>query len=73
LDIIFPLKDFGRKYSLVVWNSNKGSGGKETDLSGPSAQSLGCTELVMTTMLDAVLPAVFHFMQNGDEDMSMTS
>ncbi len=43
------------------------------DLSGASAQSLGWTEPVMTTMLDDVLPAVFHFIRNGVEDMAMTS
>jgi hypothetical protein len=47
--------------------------GKEMDLSGTSAQSLVWTEPVMTTMLDDVLPAVFHFMQNDVKDMAMTS
>lgn len=43
------------------------------DLSGTSAQSLVWTEPVLTTMLEDVLPAVFHFMQNGVKDMAMTS
>jgi hypothetical protein len=47
--------------------------GKEMDLSGASAQSLVWTEPVLTTMLEDVLPAVFHFMQNGVKDMAMTS
>lgn len=45
---------------------------KKIDLNGPSGQSLVLAELV-AAMLDEVLPPVFYFMQNGDEDMSSTT
>jgi exportin-T len=45
---------------------------KKIDLNGASAQSPALAELV-TVMLDEVLPPVFYFMQNGDEDMSTTT
>lgn len=45
---------------------------KKIDLNGNSGQSLALAELV-TAMLDEVLPPVFYFMQNGDEDMSTTT
>jgi exportin-T len=45
---------------------------KKIEVNGASEQTLALTELV-TTMLDEVLPPVFYFMQNGDEDMSTTT
>lgn len=45
---------------------------KKIEQNGASEQTLALTEMV-TTMLDEVLPPVFYFMQNGDEDMSTTT
>lgn len=45
---------------------------KKIELNGASEQTLALTEMV-TAMLDEVLPPVFYFMQNGDEDMSTTT
>ncbi|KAG0621103.1 hypothetical protein M758_4G269300 [Ceratodon purpureus] len=45
---------------------------KKIEVNGVSDQTLALTEMV-TAMLDEVLPPVFYFMQNGDEDMSTTT
>ena len=45
---------------------------KKIEVNGASEQTLALTEMV-TAMLDEVLPPVFYFMQNGDEDMSTTT
>ncbi|XP_024390921.1 exportin-T isoform X2 [Physcomitrium patens] len=45
---------------------------KRIEVNGACEQSLALAELV-TVMLDEVLPPVFYFMQNGDEDMSTTT